>query len=112
MPNKKLGDRRSVHLSYLLNDLQWHSSLSFDTVVAAKQRGKQMLKNTSQNRRAFISAGHLSPVKFASSRNTGQPGELLIHKSDRALWRISDDGRRIEPAFSDDVITIGEDEDE
>ena len=47
-----------------------------------------------------------------ASADSGVPGELLIHRSSRALWHVSDDGKRIEPAFSDDIITIGDDDDE
>lgn len=35
-------------------------------------------------------------------------GNALIHKSTNALWKFSDDRKRIEPLYSDDIITEDE----
>lgn len=99
---------RVMKLSELLNDNQWHSSIGFDTVVASHQRKKMALDNNIDNRRHFIAAGFPSPERYASLTGNGKAGELLIHKASRALWKISDCGKKIEPAFEDDIITIGE----
>ena len=99
---------RAARLSELLNNNQWHSSIGFDTVVSSHQRHKTSLNNTDENRYHFIAAGLPSNERHASVAGSGKAGELLIHKASRALWRVSDDGKRIEPAFEDDVITIAE----
>lgn len=105
---KKVAQR--LTLEQTLADKQWHSAIGFDIVDSSNQRKKVAMENNVDNRQMFDSAGHPN-IKVASS-NGGVPGELLIHRSSRALWRVSDDGQRIEPAFSDDIITIGDDEDE
>jgi hypothetical protein len=105
--NRRKRVAHALSLKELLDRSQWHSSLSFDAVFASGQHMKNTLKNSPRNRAEFIPAGSPSSARFAS-QSTGQPGELLIRKADRALWRVSDDGKRIEPAFSDDIITIGE----
>ena len=84
----------------------WSKS-SLDTLRILERVG---VRFNIENLDMFDSAGHPGK-KVASTNKKGTPGELLIHRSSRALWRISDDGKRIEPAFSDDIITIG-DEDE
>jgi hypothetical protein len=99
-----------MRLSELLNDNQWHSSIGFDTVVSSNQRKKTALDNTDSNRKQFIAAGLPSPERYASVAGGGKSGELLIHRASRALWKISDCGKKIEPAFEDDIITIGEEE--
>ena len=106
---KKVAKR--LTLEQTLADKQWHSAIGFDIVDSSNQRNKVAMENTTENREMFDSAGHPSQMRTASS-NGGVPGELLIHRSSRALWHVSEDGKRIEPAFSDDIITIGEDEDE
>lgn len=107
--SKNIAQR--LTLEQTLSEKQWHSAIGFDIVDSCNQRKKQAVDNSVDNLDMFDSAGHPGKVRVASS-GRGVPGELLIHRSSRALWRVSDDGKRIEPAFSDDIITIGEDEDE
>ena len=116
MAPKKKDNRRGkvagrLTLEGLLNQKQWHSAIGFDIVDESNQRKKVAVLNSSENRSMFEAAGHPSQVRVASGSGS-TPGELLIHRSSRALWKVSDDGQRIEPAFSDDIITIGDDEDE
>jgi hypothetical protein len=33
---------------------------------------------------------------------------LLIHKTTRCLWKLSDDKKTIEPVFSSDVLSVDE----
>lgn len=108
----KSNRKRVARLSRILEENQWHSSLGFDSVKGNHQQQKESVANTPQNREEFIPAGAPSNARFASVAGNGKPGELLIHKASRALWRVSDDGRSIEPAFDDDIITIGDDNDE
>jgi hypothetical protein len=95
-----------TRLSELLCANQWHSSIGFDTVVSSHQRHKTALDNSPANRRLFIAAGMPGNQRHAALAGSGKAGELLIHRASRALWRVSDDGKRIEPAFEDDIITI------
>jgi len=115
MASKKGKRRRKVAkrltLEQMLADKQWHSAIGFDVVESSNQRTKEAMLNSLENRDLFERAGYSSNVRIASG-NDGVPGELLIHRSSRALWKVSDDGKRIEPAFSDDIITVGDDEDE
>jgi len=116
MASKKETDSRSkiasrLTLEGLLSEKQWHSAIGFDVVDQSNQRKKVAVSNSADNRSMFESAGYPGQIRIASS-NQSIPGELLIHRSSRALWKVSDDGERIEPAFSDDIITIGEDGDE
>jgi hypothetical protein len=115
MANKRDTNRRKkvakrLTVEEMLAKKQWHSAIGFDVVESSNQRKKIAMLNNEENIKLFHSAGYVSNVRIASS--SGQPGELLIRRSDRALWKVSDDGKRIEPAFSDDIITIGENDDE
>jgi hypothetical protein len=109
--SKKHRVANALYLSNVLKNSQWHSSMGFDSVIKSSQKNKDTLKNTSSNREQFIPAGFLNNKKkyAADMRGLGCPGELLIHKSTRALWKVSGDGRSIEPAFNDDIIVIGDD---
>ena len=116
MASKENKDRKSkvasrLTLEGLLSQKQWHSAIGFDIIDESNQKRKASIPNSEENRSQFEAAGYPSQVRVASGSRSA-PGELLIHRSSRALWRISDDGNRIEPAFSDDIITIGEDENE
>jgi len=104
---KKVAKR--LTLEQTLSDKQWHSAIGFDIVDSSHQRNKIAMDNSQENIDQFDSAGHPGQIKTASAIG-GTPGELLIHRSSRALWRVSEDGQRIEPAFSDDIITIGDDD--
>lgn len=112
---KETSRRRKIAkrltLEGLLSEKQWHSAIGFDIVESSNQRKKIAIANNSDNRSMFEPAGYPGQIRIAST-NESIPGELLIHRSSRALWRVSDDGESIEPAFSDDIITIGEDDDE
>lgn len=68
----------------------WHSSLEVNDGL----RGKKIVKKltaTKKNRERFL--------RIASDSN------FMIHKSTKALWRISDDGDSIVPVFPDDILT-------
>jgi len=116
MASKKEESRKGkvasrLTLEGLLDQKQWHSAIGFDIIDESNQKRKASIVNNEGNRSQFELAGYPSQVRVASG-SASFPGELLIHRSSRALWKISDDGKRIEPAFSDDIITIGDDENE
>ena len=67
----------------------WHSSIGIDNEVAGHKKFYTRLPNSKKARGMF----------FAASEN------MLIHKTTQALWRISDDGKSIEPVFSSDILS-------
>lgn len=67
----------------------WHSSIGIDSEIDGRRRFVTRLPNTRQARGMFASAG----------------GHLLIHRTTRALWKVSDDKKSIEPVFDTDVLS-------
>jgi len=74
------------------DDFAWHSSIGFEPAPDKGKRFATELKNTNRARRMFTAAGD----------------KTLIHKTTRALWRISDDNTKIIPMFSTDILTEDE----
>lgn len=70
-----------------INEITWHSSL--DSFLGKKKICKSLPYNK-KAKKMFIATGS---------------GELLIHKTSKALWKISEDGKSIEPVFDTDVLT-------
>lgn len=71
------------------NDFHWHSSTGInDSIKRAKIYKK--LPRTASNLSKFIAR---------------DDSDFLIHKSSRALWKFSKDGKSIESVFDDDVLT-------
>ena len=68
--------------------VSWNSVTGMD---GALNDGKIItaMKNTTANRAFFVEAGD----------------GLLVHKTTKALWRQSDDGKMIVPVFESDVLT-------
>lgn len=98
-----------LKLADILSKEQWHSSFEYGAIKS--QKSKKALLNTKDNRELFVSAGYKSSkVIVGSKKNAYNNGELLVHKSSRALWKISNDGKYIEPAFEDDIIISEEEE--
>ena len=67
----------------------WHSSIGIDSTMNGNKRFVTRLPNTKQARTMFISSGN----------------DLLIHKTTRCLWKLSDDKKSIEPVFNSDVLS-------
>jgi len=67
----------------------WHSSIGIDTVCDGDKRFFSRVANSKKARINFIAAGD----------------SLLVHKATQALWKISDDGKFIEPVYDDDILT-------
>jgi hypothetical protein len=76
----------------IFDDFNWHSSIGIDCTLAGDQKFVSRLPNTKKARMLFMAAGN----------------DLLIHKTTRCLWKISDDKKSIEPVFSNDVLTEDE----
>jgi len=75
----------------VLNDFTWHSALGIDCALDGKRFVTRLRKS-----RKILSM-------FEASGN-----DLLIHKTTRCLWKISDDKKHIEPVFGNDVLTEDE----
>jgi hypothetical protein len=75
-------------MSDILELFTWHSAVGIDCALD----GKRMVASLPKTRKAlrmFEAAG----------------GDFLIHKTTRCLWRMSDDNKRIEPVFGNDVLS-------
>jgi len=70
----------------------WHSAIGIDSSVDGNRKFVTRMANTPKARAMFIASGE----------------NMLIHRTTRALWKLSDDKRSIEPVFDTDVL--GEDE--
>ena len=67
----------------------WHSSIGMDCAIDGNRRFVTRLPNSRVARSLFSAVGD----------------KLLIHKTTRCLWKLSDDKQSIEPVFSSDVLT-------
>jgi len=72
----------------ILQDFTWHSCIGIDCTLD----GKKFVSRLPNNKRAM--------AMFEASGNS-----LLIHKTTRCLWKLSDDSKYIEPVFGNDVLT-------
>ena len=73
----------------LFEGFSWHSSIGMDCAIDGNRRFVTRLPNTT----------------VASSKFTSVGEKLLIHKTTRCLWKMSDDKKSIEQVFSSDVLT-------
>jgi hypothetical protein len=70
----------------------WHSSIGIDSTLEGNKRFVTRLPNTKVALSMFVASGN----------------NLLIHKTTRCLWKMSDDKKTIEPVFSSDVLSLDE----
>lgn len=73
----------------IFDGFTWHSSIGIDIALNGNKQFVTRLPNTIRARSMFT----------ASSDN------MLIHKTTKALWQITDDKASIEPVFATDVLT-------
>ena len=71
-------------------DFVWHSAIGIDSTVSGDKKFCTRLPNNRRARSMFLTAAD---------------GKLLIHRTSQALWRVSEDGKSIEPVFNTDVLT-------
>ncbi len=71
------------------SDFCWHSSIGIDDVVWNNKKFVTRMANTVKARSMFVAGGK----------------NLLVHKATQALWKISDNGKFLEPVFDTDVLT-------
>lgn len=72
------------------NKYRWHSSLEINEEITGKKIITK-LANSRNNRGKFL--------------RVAKDSDFLIHKSTKALWKISEDGKSIVPVFDDDILT-------
>jgi hypothetical protein len=72
----------------IFEGFSWHSSIGIDASIDGNKKFVTRLANTKRARAMFI----------ASVNN------MLIHRTTRALWCLSDDKKSIVPAFDTDVL--------
>ena len=76
----------------IFENFNWHSSIGIDQTLAGDKKFVTRIPNTKRAMSMFEAAGN----------------DLLIHKTTRCLWKLSDDKKGIEPVFSNDVLTEDE----
>lgn len=72
-----------------LESFSWHSSIGIDDAIENDKKFVSRLRNTRKARAFFVTAGD----------------SLLIHKATKVLWKISEDGKFIEPVFDTDILS-------
>ena len=75
----------------LFEKFSWHSSIGLDEALDGSKRFVTRLPNTIATRRHFKAA--------AGGDN------FLIHKTTKALWKMSEDKQSIEPLYPTDVLS-------
>ena len=78
--------------SDIFEHFNWHSSIGIDQTLTGDKKFVTRIPNTASVRDMFVAAGN----------------NILVHKTTRCLWKISDDKKTIEPVFSNDVLTEDE----
>lgn len=74
----------------IFDSFSWHSSLGLDSTLASSGRKVvTKLPNSREARSMFTAVGN----------------NLLIHKTTRCLWKLSEDKDGIEPVFGNDILT-------
>ena len=73
------------------DQFSWHSSIGISEALGSDKEFVTRLPNTKKAHKVFA---------FAGSGNN-----LLIHKTTKALWKVSDDKSYIEPVFPTDILT-------
>lgn len=75
----------------IFDNFSWHSSIGIDDALGGSRRFVTRLPNTAATRRHFVAA--------ASGDN------FLVHKTTRALWKVSEDDKSIQPLFPTDILS-------
>ena len=74
----------------IIDNFSWHSSIGVDSISRGTKKLVRSIQNNKTARSMFYNASC---------------GNFLIHKTSQALWRVSEDGKAIEPVFDSDVLT-------
>ena len=73
----------------IFSDFQWHSSVGINAAEDGNKKFVTRIPNSRKARSLFLNAGE----------------DLFIHRTTRALWKLSGDHKSIEPVFETDVLT-------
>jgi len=73
----------------IFENFNWHSSIGIDNSLLSDRKLVVRMPNIASVRKMFV----------ATADN------MLIHKTSRSLWKVSDDKKTIEPVFSSDILT-------
>lgn len=76
-------------MSDIFADFNWHSCIGIDAAIDGRKKFVTRLPNSRKARSMFVASGD----------------RLLIHRTTRALWKLSDDQKSIEPVFDTDVLS-------
>ncbi len=72
----------------IFDSFDWHSSIGIDQALKAPSKVVKMPWNIRAST-MFVAAGN----------------DLLVHKTTKCLWRMSQDKKSIEPVFENDVLS-------
>ena len=75
----------------IFDNFAWHSSIGIGEALDGSRRFVTRLPNTAATRKHFVAA--------ARGEN------FLVHKTTKALWRMSEDQKTIEPLFPTDILS-------
>jgi len=76
----------------IFEGFSWHSSIGISCAMDGGKKFITRIPNTKTAMSMFVAAGN----------------DLLIHKTTRCLWKMSEDKKCIEPVFGSDVLTEDE----
>jgi hypothetical protein len=72
----------------ILENFLWHSAIGIDASLEGNKRFVTRMANTAKARSMFIAGD----------------GNVLIHRTTKALWKLSTDKSSIEPIFDTDIL--------
>lgn len=90
--NTKEQDTTEASDGDIFEGFCWHSSIGIDSNLDGNKRFVTRMPYDRSAAAMFVSAGN----------------NLLIHKTTRCLWKLSDDKKTIIPTFDSDVLSADE----
>ena len=87
--NREDQDTKEAGAGDIFEGFCWHSSIGIDSNLEGNKRFVTRMPYDRHAAGMFIAAGN----------------NLLIHKTTRCLWKLSDDKKSIVPAFDSDVLS-------
>ena len=78
----------------MFEDFSWQVSIGIDSVINSNKKFYSRMANTKKALNMFIAVNE----------------KVLVHKSSKALWKISEDGKFIEPVFDGNIIPAEDEE--
>lgn len=75
--------------SDILEGFCWHSSVGIDVGLNGNKKFVTKMPFNKESSSMYVAVGN----------------KLLIHKTTKCLWEISDDGKSIVPTFNSDILS-------